>query len=61
MNGWDMSGWDSLVSQNYDYFWDLCVVLGITVFVSLILKTLTKKLLHLFSSTNTVWDDVILE
>lgn len=61
MNGWDMSGWDSLVSQNYDYFWDLCVVLGITVCVSLILKTLTKKLLHLFSSTNTVWDDVILE
>lgn len=55
-----MSWWSELIQQNYDWFWDISIVLGITVVVSLLWRFARKRLVQVFANTQNNWDDVVI-
>ena len=55
-----MSWWGELIQQNYDWFWDISIVLGITVVVSLLWRLARKRLVQVFANTKNDWDDVVI-
>ena len=55
-----MSWWGELIQQNYDWFWDISIVLGITVVVSLLWRFARKRLVQVFANTQNHWDDVVI-
>jgi MscS family membrane protein len=55
-----VSWWGELIQQNYDWFWDISIVLGITVIVSLLWRLARKRLVQVFANTKNDWDDVVI-
>jgi MscS family membrane protein len=55
-----VSWWGELIQQNYDWFWDISIVLGITVVVSLLWRFARKRLVQVFANTQNNWDDVVI-
>tara|TARA_B100001109_G_scaffold67935_1_gene55339 strand:+ start:14308 stop:15408 length:1101 start_codon:yes stop_codon:yes gene_type:complete len=53
--------WNDLSSQNYDWFWDVSIALGITLVAGLIWRLFRKTLARLVAGTNTQWDDIVIE
>lgn len=56
-----MEFWNDLIQQNYDWFWDVSIALGITLFAGLIWRIVRKHLLNLAAKTKNRWDDVMVE
>ena len=55
-----MEWWHELIGQNYDWFWDVIIVLGITLVAGLFWRMLRKRMVQLVASTNNHWDDVVV-
>ena len=53
--------WNDLLSQNYDWFWDVSIALGITLFAGLFWRMARKRILILAEKTKNRWDDVVIE
>ncbi len=56
-----MEWWNDLISQNYDWFWDVSIALGITLVAGLIWRLFRKTLARLVAGTNNQWDDIVIE
>tara|TARA_Y100001001_G_scaffold157696_1_gene176197 strand:+ start:92 stop:1216 length:1125 start_codon:yes stop_codon:yes gene_type:complete len=53
--------WNDLISQNYDWFWDVSIALVITLIAGLVWRLVRKSLLRLVSGTRNHWDNVLVE
>lgn len=53
--------WNDLISQNYDWFWDVSIALGMTLLAGAIWRFFRKRLLQFVSTTENRWDDVAVE
>lgn len=56
-----MEWWNDLISQNYDWFWDVSIALGITLVAGLVWRLFRKTLARLVAGTNNKWDDIVIE
>ncbi|MDP2547132.1 MULTISPECIES: mechanosensitive ion channel family protein [unclassified Oceanobacter] len=52
--------WHDLVSQNYDWFWDVSIALTIMVVAAFVWRIVRKRLARLAAHSNNQWDDVLL-
>ncbi len=55
-----MEWWKELIGQNYDWFWQMCLALGLTALAGAVWRMIRKRLVRLVASTNNHWDDVVL-
>ncbi|WP_221795946.1 mechanosensitive ion channel family protein [Oceanobacter mangrovi] len=55
--GW----WQDLVSQNYDWFWDVAIALTITLTAGFFWRIARHRLLKLVTRTRNHWDDVVVD
>ncbi|MDF1762075.1 MAG: mechanosensitive ion channel family protein [Oleibacter sp.] len=56
-----MESWQELITQNYDWFWEIMIVLGVTLVVGFFWRLLRRRMVRWVSLTNNRWDDVIVE
>ncbi|HBS42457.1 MAG TPA: mechanosensitive ion channel protein MscS, partial [Oceanospirillales bacterium] len=49
-----------LFAQNYEWFWDLTLILGLTLLAGFIWRMIRKRLIRLVASTRNNWDDVVV-
>jgi MscS family membrane protein len=56
-----MEWWSELLNQNYDWFWDVSIALGVTLVAGLAWRMLRKRLVRIVASTNNDWDDVFVK
>lgn len=56
-----MEFWNDLLQQNYDWFWDVSIALGITLVAGLTWRIIRRHLLVLAAKTRNRWDDVMIE
>jgi len=52
--------WNDLLSQKYDWFWDVSIALVITLVAGLIWRVIRKTLARLVAGTNMEWDDILV-
>ena len=53
--------WTDLVSQNYDWFWEVSIALAITLLAGFVWRFFRHSLIRLTSRTKSHWDDVVVE
>ncbi len=56
-----MEWWNELISQNYDWFWDVSIALSITLIAGALWRFTRKRLVKLALATKNRWDDIVLE
>ena len=56
-----MEWWNDLISQNYDWFWDVSISLGMTLIAGAVWRFTRKRLVRLAQATQNRWDDIVLE
>lgn len=56
-----MEWWNELISQNYDWFWDVSIALSITLIAGAAWRFTRKRLVKLALATKNRWDDIVLE
>lgn len=52
---------NDLLSQNYDWFWEVSLAIGITLLFGLIFRLTRKRLVKFASETENRWDDILVE
>ena len=57
----DLTWWNELLSQNYDWFWNVGIALLLTTIVAFVWGVIRRRLIRLAEKTTTQWDDVIVE
>lgn len=55
-----MDWWVELLDQNYDWFWDVSVAIGLTLVAGLAWRLLRKRLVRIVASTKNHWDDLVV-
>ncbi len=53
--------WHDLISQNYDWFWDVSVAIILTLLTGVVWRFARRRLLALVTRTNNHWDDVVVD
>jgi MscS family membrane protein len=53
--------WNDLISQNYDWFWDVSIALGITLSAGLGWRITRRHIARLAAKTRNRWDDVVID
>lgn len=56
-----MEWWNDLISQNYDWFWDVSIALGITLSAGLGWRITRRHIARLAAKTRNRWDDVVID
>ena len=49
-----------LFEQNYEWFWDITQIIGLTLLAGFVWRLLRKRLVRLVATTNNNWDDVVV-
>lgn len=55
-----MEWWSELIGQNYEWFWDMCIALALTLLAGFIWRVVRKRLVQIVASTENDWDDVVV-
>jgi len=57
----ELAWWNDLLSQNYDWFWDVSIALTITLVAGLVWRIARGQILKLAEKTKNRWDDVFVD
>ncbi len=49
-----------LFEQNYEWFWDITQIIGLTLLAGFVWRLIRKRLVRLVATTNNNWDDVVV-
>ncbi len=49
-----------LFAQNYEWFWDVSLIIGLTLLAGFVWRLIRKRMIRLVATTNNDWDDVVV-